>query len=334
MPEYPSHLPLFPTYQSQSRQPLRSTTMPGPTPQLDHIIIHLPLEQLDSPPKWLTDAFTISPGGTHGDGKTTNKLIVFADGTYIELLAFTSPAARVDHWWGDKGYGIVDYAFTLPAAGPGVAGADAGAQGYEHIRTRLDAAQPALAAVGRAGLLPSALRSGSRAKPDGDRIEWHVAFPLPECRGRAPFWCFDVTPRERRVPVDKAATTHPSGALAVGSLSVFVADEGGEERAALLQVLDASVPFDAGPDGVEVRLDESTWELATPRKIESHVPCQLFVVGAREGSGEMAALRDRGRGLAARLTLFTGPGAGERGRIQERVGEEGDEVFIGFTANM
>ena len=36
--------------------------------QLDHVVILLPYDYLSNPPNWLTDNFTISPGGTYSDG--------------------------------------------------------------------------------------------------------------------------------------------------------------------------------------------------------------------------------------------------------------------------
>lgn len=303
----------------------------SPTSQLDHIVLQLPLHQLQEPPSWLTSNFTISPGGTHGDGRTTNKLIAFADGTYIELLAFTSDAAREGHWWGDKGYGIIDWALTLPSTADDstIKPADSGATGFEKIRGRLEgvkglfATQPA--ASNLSDWLPGPLRSGSRETPTGERIAWQVAFPAGAVRGAAPFWCFDETPRTRRVPDSAAATTHPSGALGVGSLMIFTRGDSSAEHTGLIDVLNASIPQDGE------RLDEASWELATPRKIKAHVPCQLFVAGARKGSDEAKSIEEKGRLMVARLTLFTGPQAAERGRILEDV--EGAPVSIGFTAN-
>jgi hypothetical protein len=66
-----------------------------------HIIILVPYELLTSPPSWLTSAFTVSPGGRHADNRTENRLILLADGSYIELIAFINddPALREGHWW-------------------------------------------------------------------------------------------------------------------------------------------------------------------------------------------------------------------------------------------
>ena len=70
-------------------------------PSSSHIIILVPYEFLTSPPSWLTSAFTLSPGGRHADNRTENRLILLADGSYIELIAFINddPALREGHWW-------------------------------------------------------------------------------------------------------------------------------------------------------------------------------------------------------------------------------------------
>lgn len=164
---------------------------------IDHIIILLPYKDVVEPPTWLTDHFTISPGGRHADGKTENRLIVFQDGTYIELIAFINddPAHRSGHWW-DKEYGTVDYALT--SAG----------RFDPNIRKRLESAV--------SGITFAKPQAGGRTRPDGVRMEWEVTFPQGTERGMIPFWCHDITPRERRVP--KQNRIHPSGALGVSAV--------------------------------------------------------------------------------------------------------------------
>jgi len=49
-----------------------------------------------------------------------------------------------------------------------------------------------------------------------------VTFPLGAERGEAPFWCHDVTPRERRVPVNEKNTAHPCGATGMTSITAGV----------------------------------------------------------------------------------------------------------------
>jgi hypothetical protein len=65
---------------------------------------------------------------------------------------------------------------------------------------------------------PQDLKGDNCIKPDGERIEWRVAFPQGSARGKVPFWCFDVTPREKRVTFDPNLTRHPSGAKGVGAI--------------------------------------------------------------------------------------------------------------------
>jgi len=68
---------------------------------------------------------------------------------------------------------------------------------------------------------------GGRQRPDGVKVEWDVTFPHGDrggqgSRGRLPFFCHDVTPREVRVPVDAEKTTHACGALGVKEINVIV----------------------------------------------------------------------------------------------------------------
>lgn len=69
--------------------------------ELDHVIMLLPYELVVKPPSWLTDHFVVSPGGVHADGKTENRLVLFQDGSYLELIAFIDddPEKRRGHWW-------------------------------------------------------------------------------------------------------------------------------------------------------------------------------------------------------------------------------------------
>ena len=140
-------------------------------PQLDHIVILVPHATLLNPPDWITNNFTLSPGGRHGDNKTENKLIVFQDGSYLELIAFIDdlPEHRKGHWW-DKPFGIVDYAFTTQ---------DDPDKQYAEMTKRLDG-NP----LGVGFVEP---KSGSRLREDGERISWS------ECPVRSHF--IDLHPK-------------------------------------------------------------------------------------------------------------------------------------------
>jgi hypothetical protein len=67
--------------------------------------------------------------------------------------------------------------------------------------------------------------AGGRKRPDGVELKWKVTFPTGVERGVAPFWCHDVTAREKRVPISPEATRHASGAFGVAGVRVSV-DEG------------------------------------------------------------------------------------------------------------
>ncbi|KAK3055685.1 hypothetical protein LTR09_003606 [Extremus antarcticus] len=170
---------------------------------LDHVVLLLPYTMLSDPPSWLTDIFTISPGGRHADEKTENRLVLFKEGTYLELIAFINddPEKRRGHWW-DKPYGVVDYAFTTSKLD------------YDGIVDRLKKSGTEISY--------EKPKAGGRTTPDGKELKWEVTFPTGVDRGHVPFFCTDVTPRERRVPVTEQNTTHPSGVLGMAGMTLEV----------------------------------------------------------------------------------------------------------------
>lgn len=182
--------------------------MASPPLSLDHIIILVPYSYLQTPPLWITQNFTITPGGRHGDNKTENILICFQDGSYIEIIAFINddPKLRKGHWW-DKPFGIVDYAFTSP---------NSAAANFEEVQKRLEAAETEIRY--------EEPRAGQRERPDGELVKWQITFPVTTGgfqRGELPFFCHDVTDRGLRVPMRKENTTHPSSAYGVKDLLIY-----------------------------------------------------------------------------------------------------------------
>lgn len=190
----------------------------APTPILDHIVILVPHETLTNLPHWLTDAFTVLEGGRHADGVTENKLILLRDGVYFELIAFVpgKEEERKSHRWGARRSGhIVDWANTLHSE-----------DDLEVIRDRIKAAST--------GIQYTSPNPGGRIKPDGTELKWIISSPYLDkasgldgfVGGEAPFWCLDRTPRENRVPFHVADNVkHPSGALGVHQVSVFVGEK-------------------------------------------------------------------------------------------------------------
>jgi catechol 2,3-dioxygenase-like lactoylglutathione lyase family enzyme len=85
---------------------------------LDHIVIRVH-DLTRTIEDFTALGFTVQQGGTHADGVTHNALIGFADGSYIELIAFLQ-AAPQRRWWnvGQRhGDGFVDYALLPSSVG-------------------------------------------------------------------------------------------------------------------------------------------------------------------------------------------------------------------------
>jgi catechol 2,3-dioxygenase-like lactoylglutathione lyase family enzyme len=163
---------------------------------VDHIVILVnDLEQARA--NYTTLGFTVSPGGEHTGGATHNLLICFADGAYLELLAFQreEPAHR---WWRHVagGEGLIDFALLLGDAPDDIAAA----------------ASRGLALVGPV--------DGGRLRPDGVQLQWQTAMVDTE---DLPFLIADVTPRPLRVP-GGPATKHANGVTGIAGLTLAVRD--------------------------------------------------------------------------------------------------------------
>lgn len=165
---------------------------------IDHIVILVrDLDQARAAYEAL--GFTVVPGGEHTDGATHNALVAFADGSYLELIAFQREAPG-HRWWSRLalGGGLVDFALWPTDIAAAIEAANARGAGYS-------------------GPVP-----GGRVRPDGQKVDWQLGLPpSPDL----PFLCYDVTPRERRVPGGEAAQ-HANGALGVAGVTVAVADMG------------------------------------------------------------------------------------------------------------
>jgi hypothetical protein len=268
----------------QTHQANESATM-SRQPQIDHVILLLPYALITSPPAWLTSAFTLSPGGRHADGKTENRLVLFADGSYLELIAFIDddPKHREGHWW-DKPYGLVDWALTSTTeTEPDV----------KSINSRLESKDSKVRYADPV--------AGGRKRPDGVEMQWKVTFPTGIERGAVPFWCHDVTERERRVPLSKEATEHPSGALGVAGIKVGVNDS----------------RVKAVSEAVETIVGNEELVLGAPKTVDGLKEPWVQVQTA-EGTGDVLKLE---------LVLQTAGGT-PHGNIRHKVGD--GEVTITF----
>ncbi|KAI8999133.1 glyoxalase-like domain-containing protein [Trametes punicea] len=283
---------------------------------LDHIV-HL------TPPGTLEESvnafrnlgFTVTPGGTHAGGETANALVVFADGTYLELLHFTrppapapasasaptstsasprtssSPSSTAGHPWAKKHPGWIDYAFLGNAGRPSVADtinrrADADGSGVRYARE---------------------LRGGRKRAEDGRELEWLITAPEEAqggggngpgagegARGRLPFFCGDVTPREWRVPLEpRSNTEHANTAQGVAYVKLLAPHAALDAYARQLTTI-------VGVPPAERTASQVVWELERqPSYRDSRAPhaAPVLILSAAGGEEEEAYVRTRGTGV-------------------------------------
>ena len=164
---------------------------------LDHIVIAV--HDLDTTiADYTALGFNVQRGGDHPGRSTHNALVVFADGSYFELIAWKQPAPQ-ERWWQllqRHGEGIIDFAL-LP-------------------RSVADTVTQA----GQRGLVLDGPLEGGRLRPDGERLHWQTARPPST---DLPFLCGDVTPRALRVP-EGDARRHANGRKGIARVSVAVHD--------------------------------------------------------------------------------------------------------------
>ena len=163
---------------------------------IDHLVVAVP--DLDTAIRNYTElGFTVVPGGRHPVG-THNALISFADGSYVELIAFYEPSPG-HRWWAplQKGGGLVDFCMQT------------------------DDLRGDTAAFRQAGVAIDDPKPLSRARPDGYKLSWVLSIPRDAHRGVAPFLIQDETPREERVP---RQMTHRNQVRGIGAVTVAVTD--------------------------------------------------------------------------------------------------------------
>jgi hypothetical protein len=228
---------------------------------LDHVVIAV--ADLDAAiSDYRALGFTVYPGGVHHGGVSHNALVIFADGSYFELIAYRQAAPDV-RWWqvlSKAGEGFVDFAL-LPQ----------------------DAGRDAAAARSR-GLDLDGPTAGGRLRLDGARLDWQIVRPKTT---DLPFWCGDVTPRHLRVP-EGEMRSHANGVSGVASLTIAVNDVG--RTAARYAALAGAGAVVQANGGARVTLGNTTFELTAHDAARAHV--------ARRGEGPMS-LKLRGAALKA-----------------------------------
>jgi catechol 2,3-dioxygenase-like lactoylglutathione lyase family enzyme len=161
---------------------------------IDHLVIVVnDLEQATRDYQEL--GFNVVPGGRHPVG-SHNALIAFADGSYLEILAFYREAP--DHRWWEaliKGEGLVDFCFQT-----------------DDLRGDTKKLRDAGVAINDP--VPWA-----RKRPDGYELKWLLSLATGSHRGVAPFLIEDLTPRSDRVPQD---FTHANQITGIEKVTIAV----------------------------------------------------------------------------------------------------------------
>lgn len=141
--------------------------------------------------------FTVVPGGRHPVG-SHNVLIAFADGSYLEIIAFYREAPE-HRWWEPlrKGEGLVDFCMQT------------------------DDLQGDTEKFRRAGVAIKDPVPWARTRPDGYELKWVLSLAQGDHRGVAPFLIQDLTPREERVP---RQFEHQNGAMGLDTVTVAVSE--------------------------------------------------------------------------------------------------------------
>jgi catechol 2,3-dioxygenase-like lactoylglutathione lyase family enzyme len=163
---------------------------------IDHLVIVV--NDLDRAAKDYEQlGFTVVLGGQHPVG-SHNALIAFADGSYLELIAFYREAP--DHrWWEplQKGERLVDFCLQT------------------------DDLRGDTGRLKEVGVAINDPVPWSRRRPDGYELKWMLSLATGGHRGVAPFLIEDVTPRAERIPQRFA---HENGATGIARVIVGVAE--------------------------------------------------------------------------------------------------------------
>ncbi|HWK79377.1 MAG TPA: VOC family protein [Thermomicrobiales bacterium] len=259
---------------------------------IDHIVIAVTSLE-DAVADYRRAGFTVTPGGDHVGGTTHNALVPFADGTYLEIIAFRDPQAATDHAWAARllqGEGLIDYALQA---------GDLRAE-VSTLRAR--------------GLNASDPNDGGRTRPDGQRVAWQTIRFLGASSPALPFYCVDRTERRLRVP-DGEAATHLNGVRGVQEVTVVVNDlnaaapqfaaltgDAGRVIAGTDEPLATGRAFAVGDSGVTIRVLQPD---ASPSDLRDHLERRgdsIFSIGLAAPAGGDAAI-PLGLAHGARLLL-------------------------------
>lgn len=259
-------------------------------PQLhfDHAVIFVP--DLNSAIRQFSDmGFIVIPGGEHQH--SCNALVVFADQTYIEILAlkasWTRPLIKIaakiglikhfanrksdTSWrlmnWTTREYGAVDWCIRV-----------------DDMQTALDRFAPT-----KLPILDTV--AYQRRQPDGQAAQWLLGSVK---NLDLPFLIEDKTPMDIRIPLGDH-TKHPNGALGVRKISLSPADSAG--TASALNTLLRGPQNQSQPTPEAIALGGTILSIKEQQNIESQFSLELSY------SGDKPKLLDSNKTYGAAIWL-------------------------------
>jgi Glyoxalase-like domain len=256
---------------------------------LDHVVVMVD-DLVQAVADYQALGFNVTPGGTHAGGRTHNALIPFADGTYMELLAFTDrdlfvrarelrERGRLAEMLHD-GTALDTRFIPLAARGPGLADAAIA------VRSLPDA-------IGRwraMGIAMDGPYPGGRKRPDGVDIRWELGMPQVTS---LPFLIHDLTPRDLRVPA--APDAHPNGATGIHTVTYGALDpEAARGALAALWDMDGSGGARSpGPERARIEVESETVREGPMRLTLTTWSARDVVVDESRAQGVAMRLRPR-----------------------------------------
>jgi len=244
---------------------------------IDHLVIVV--KDLDQAARdYQQLGFTVVPGGQHPVG-SHNVLISFADGSYLEIIAFYRDA--IDHRWWDplqKGERMVDFCFQT-----------------NDLRGDTKKLQEAAVAINNP--VP-----WSRKRPDGYELKWLLSLATGSHRGVAPFLIEDVTPRSERIPQQFDHANQISG---IEKVLVAVGELGPIDKwySALLGAKgEVFSDTSLGADGLRFQVGRHFFEFVSPRDAASPLINWLREYGPSPYAAVLKSAQGAGPMLDIRLT--------------------------------
>lgn len=284
---------------------------------LDHII--LVVSDLQVATRQFSQlGFSVIAGGVHTGGLTHNALVLFPDGTYLELLATTRSSTL-------RTLGLLKrlrllgiYTSNETAIGRRLIEDLASGVGMnDYALLSLDL-QHQVNSIKVRGALFTEPNPGGRLRPDGKEITWRTAVPSSL---DLPFLIDDLTPREIRVPAVED-NYHSNGILGINGLTILVSNlvESMAHYRALLGDDPVTQPHypQPGTQSSEFTLDTRFLSILTPlpgnsalRSLLKHRvarPLGIFFRTVENGQGDLLSLTylpERGATLSRSRILLS-----------------------------